>query len=149
MHDWPKITMEQTYVTQSERKTQDVAKTFLKSLNGGEVVGLRGELGAGKTAFVKGVADGLGITRPVRSPSYTLVNVYKTEYPSIDRLVHVDLYRLEDGSDVEVLGFEEWLGDPGVLLFIEWPDRWDIEPDYFIDIVYGDTKEERSITIRG
>lgn len=149
MHDWPKINMEQTYVTQSERETQNVAKTFLKSLNGGEVVGLRGELGAGKTAFVKGVADGLGITRPVRSPSYTLVNVYETEYPSIDRLVHVDLYRLEDGSGVEALGFEEWLDDPGVLLFIEWPDRCDIEPDYFIDIVYGDTKGGRNITIRG
>jgi tRNA threonylcarbamoyladenosine biosynthesis protein TsaE len=141
--------MKHIHVTQSERETRDIAKEFLQLLNGGEVVGLRGELGAGKTAFVKGVADGVAIERPVRSPSYTLVNVYEVTFPVIDRLVHVDLYRLEDGASVETLGFEQWMGDEGVVMFIEWPERADVETDYLINIEYGDTPDERRITISG
>ena len=141
--------MKQIHVTQSERETRDVAKVFLQLLNGGEVVGLHGELGAGKTAFVKGVADGVGVDRPVRSPSYTLVNVYEVTFPVIDRLIHVDLYRLEDGSSVETLGFEQWVGDEGVVMFIEWPERAGVETDYLINIEYGDTPNERRITISG
>lgn len=147
MLDWRN--MKHIHVTQSERETRDIAKEFLQLLNGGEVVGLRGELGAGKTAFVKGVADGVAIERPVRSPSYTLVNVYEVTFPVIDRLVHVDLYRLEDGASVETLGFEQWMGDEGVVMFIEWPERADVETDYLINIEYGDTPDERRITISG
>jgi tRNA threonylcarbamoyladenosine biosynthesis protein TsaE len=141
--------MKHIHVTQSERETRDIAKEFLQLLNGGEVVGLRGELGAGKTAFVKGVADGVGVERPVRSPSYTLVNVYEVTFPVIDRLVHVDLYRLEDGASVEALGFEQWMGDEGAVMFIEWPERAGVETDYLVNIEYGDTPRERRITISG
>ncbi len=83
------------------------------------VIYLQGDLGAGKTTFARGFLRACGVSGPVRSPTYTLMEVYETPKVSI---VHADLYRLRDPSELEPLGLREW-ARPGYLWLIEWPDR--------------------------
>jgi tRNA threonylcarbamoyladenosine biosynthesis protein TsaE len=80
---------------------------------------LTGDLGAGKTTLVRGFARACGIAAPVRSPTYTLVNLYDADTLTV---VHLDLYRLRDPGELEHLGLREW-ARPGCLWLIEWPER--------------------------
>jgi tRNA threonylcarbamoyladenosine biosynthesis protein TsaE len=107
------------HVTASEEETQAVARDVASSLKPGDVLLLSGDLGAGKTTFVRGVAEGLGIDpAEVSSPTFTLVHEYRGgRLP----LYHVDLYRLERTA-TDDLGLEETGARDGVLA-IEWPDR--------------------------
>ena len=82
-------------------------------------VHLFGDLGAGKTTLARGFLRACGVTGPVRSPTYTLVELYETATVSI---VHLDLYRLLDPSELEALGLREW-ASPGHIWLIEWPER--------------------------
>ncbi|NQV89515.1 MAG: tRNA (adenosine(37)-N6)-threonylcarbamoyltransferase complex ATPase subunit type 1 TsaE [Parcubacteria group bacterium] len=109
--------------TKNEQETQVIAEEFTKTLKGGEVVYLHGDLGAGKTTFVRAVARALGFTEPVRSPTFTIVNRYEVTHSIIRQIIHVDLYRIEDPSELIPLALEEELGRPGVVTFIEWPER--------------------------
>lgn len=95
---------------------------FAQRLRGGEVVGLKGDLGAGKTIFVKGVAAALGIVAPIQSPTFILRREYKVERAPIKQLIHLDLYRLEK-ADIKSLEFLEAVGSEEVVTFIEWPER--------------------------
>jgi tRNA threonylcarbamoyladenosine biosynthesis protein TsaE len=106
-------------LTASEEETQAVARELSATLRAGDVVLLSGDLGAGKTTFVRGLAEGLGIDpREVSSPTFTLVH----EYRGIGlTLYHADLYRLESAA-TDDLGLEEIGANDGVLA-IEWPDR--------------------------
>ncbi len=107
------------YLTHSEDETQAVARDLAAHLKPGDVVRLSGELGAGKTAFVRGLAAGLGIEPDeVSSPTFTLVHEYRGGRLA---LYHADLYRL-DKTATEDLGLEE-IGVAGAVLAIEWPDR--------------------------
>lgn len=114
----------------------------------GAVVALDGDLGAGKTTFVQGVAAALGVARPVTSPTFTLV----AEYPLADgrRLVHMDLYRLKGGADLEAIGFDEYV-QSGDLVFIEWAERADdVLPPDTVHISFGldDSRPEwRRVTL--
>jgi len=105
--------------TASEEETIRLARDLAKSFNGREVVLLTGELGAGKTVFVKGLAAGLGMkdTRSVCSPSYTLMNIYQAKYA----IYHFDLYRLNRMSEVRDLGLEDFL-ENGVVV-VEWAEK--------------------------
>jgi len=100
-----------------------LARDLAKSFNGREVVLLTGELGAGKTVFVKGLAAGLGMkdTRSVCSPSYTLLNIYQAKFA----IYHFDLYRLSRMSEVRDLGLEDFL-ENGVVV-VEWAEK--LPPD--------------------
>ncbi len=104
--------------TQSPEETQKVAEELGRRLKPGEVVLLFGELGAGKTTFVQGLARGLGVSEDyyIQSPTFALIN----EYPGRIPLFHIDLYRLEP-EDVYDLGLEE-LASQGILV-IEWSER--------------------------
>jgi len=107
------------YTTKSEDETAALARDLAATLRAGDVLLLSGNLGAGKTAFVRGLADGLGIDpREVSSPTFTLVHEYRGGRLT---LYHVDLYRLERAA-TEDLGLEELGAGDGVLA-IEWPDR--------------------------
>jgi tRNA threonylcarbamoyladenosine biosynthesis protein TsaE len=86
---------------------------------GALVIGIEGELGAGKTTLVKGILSELGVTGAVRSPTYTLIEPYDAAGLS---LYHLDLYRLADPREVEALGLRDLL-HPGAVLLIEWPSR--------------------------
>jgi tRNA threonylcarbamoyladenosine biosynthesis protein TsaE len=106
-------------VTASEQETQAVAREFSATLRAGDVVLLSGDLGAGKTTFVRGLAEGLGIDpREVSSPTFTLVHEYRGNGLT---LYHADLYRLERAA-TDDLGLEE-IGVKDGVLAIEWPDR--------------------------
>ncbi|OGD29894.1 MAG: tRNA (adenosine(37)-N6)-threonylcarbamoyltransferase complex ATPase subunit type 1 TsaE [Candidatus Aminicenantes bacterium RBG_13_63_10] len=109
--------------TASEEETIRLARDLAKSFNGREVVLLTGELGAGKTVFVKGLAAGLGMkdTRSVCSPSYTLLNIYQAKFA----IYHFDLYRLSRTSEVRDLGLEDFL-ENGVVV-VEWAEK--LPPD--------------------
>ena len=111
--------MIETHTTHSEEETASVARTLAANLNAGDVLLLSGNLGAGKTAFVRGLAEGLGIDPgEVSSPTFTLVHEYRGGRLT---LYHVDLYRL-DRAATEDLGLEE-MGVADGILAIEWPDR--------------------------
>lgn len=88
------------------------------------LVTLSGELGAGKTAFTKAVAKALGVDEHVTSPTFVLEKIYLLpETAAFKRLVHIDAYRLEQGSDLKPLGFAELMESPDTLVFLEWPEK--------------------------
>lgn len=109
-----------TFITVSLEETHDLGYKTGLGLQHGCVIALNGELGSGKTAFVQGLARGLGVppTTYITSPSYTLINQYAGRLT----LYHLDLYRLETLGDLEYLGLDEML-EPGAVLAIEWASR--------------------------
>ncbi len=102
----------------SEAETCTIAGAWLKEAGQPGVVLLEGEVGAGKTCFVRGMLDRLGWEGPVTSPTYALMQ----EYPTSPPLVHLDLYRLEDPEEIWELGVEEWL-EQEAWIAVEWADR--------------------------
>ena len=101
--------------TTSAEETRIVGASLAPALVPGDVISLSGDLGAGKTVFVQGVAAALGVTGRVTSPTYTIVHEYEARYP----IVHLDIYRLNSFQEVLDLGFEE-LVDPEAVLMVEW-----------------------------
>lgn len=104
------------YITENEKQTEAVAIEFAKTLKTGDVVLLSGDLGAGKTAFTKGIAKGLNITDEVVSPTYSYLNIYG------DYLYHYDCYRLSCGEDAEALGLTDYFGEDNICV-IEWSEN--------------------------
>lgn len=104
--------------THSRQETLLLAAHFAQLLSGGEIVFLRGPIGAGKTVFVKGIAAALGLKSSPTSASFSLMKKY---YNKQFRLFHIDLFRLEEG-EVFNLGFEEMLEDEQAIILAEWPD---------------------------
>ena len=102
-----------------EKETESFGMSLAPLLHAGDVLWLRGELGAGKTVFARGVARGLGVRGPVASPTFTLLHVYdQADIP----MTHLDLYRLEDADAFYDAGLAEFVGGRYVSL-VEWPDR--------------------------
>ena len=104
--------------TSSCQETQALAAKFAQALNGGEIIFLRGPIGAGKTVFVKGIARAWGLKSSPTSASCSVMKEYKNKH---FRLFHIDLFRLED-NEVLTLGFEEMLEDEKAIILAEWPD---------------------------
>ena len=122
------------FTTHSEAETKKVAAEFAATLKGGDIVMLTGELGVGKTTFVKGVAAAFGIEESeITSPTFTLMNVYditalkqqnsQPEPKGIKTLIHIDTYRLEDAEELEKIGVEDYLGEKNTVCLIEWPEK--------------------------
>ncbi len=110
-------------ITRSQQETKKLASEFAATLKGGEVVFLRGDLGSGKSTFVRGVAEYFAYTDPVRSPTFTIINRHPIDHKTIKELLHLDLYRIEDEIELETLALKEELGQPGTITFIEWPSN--------------------------
>jgi len=110
-----------TYITKSETETKQLASQFAKKLTGGELVELIGELGAGKTTFVRGVAEALGAKVKVKSPTFTLMNEYPVLNPTIKKIIHLDFYRFEDPSQLEAIALCDYQ-KANTVVFVEWPD---------------------------
>jgi tRNA threonylcarbamoyladenosine biosynthesis protein TsaE len=126
-------------VTTSEDETMAAGATLAQRLSAGDVLLLHGELGAGKTAFVRGVAQGLGArVDDVSSPTFTLIQEYDSGRLT---LYHVDLYRLEP-AEVDDLGLEE-LVESGGIVAIEWPDRWHRWPAEAVIVSIATEGEDR------
>jgi len=108
------------FVSNSVEETESIARDLAASLTGGEVIALTGELGAGKTQFVRGLVKGLGGSgRSVSSPTFVLLNVYDAGRLTV---YHLDAYRTAGPDDFEAIGFPELLDQGGVVV-VEWPAR--------------------------
>ena len=113
-----------------EKTTEQLGQQLASLLRSGDVVALYGELGAGKTCLVRGLAKGLGLEEGlVASPSFSLIN----EYPGPVSLFHMDCYRLHLEEEIEELGLEEYMDGPGITA-IEWAERISRLPDNRLDI---------------
>lgn len=146
--------MDQTtiYKTTSDKETKKIGEEFAKSLAAGDLIALSGELGAGKTTFVQGLAKGLGIAKRIISPTFVIVRSYEVSHDIQDHekiFYHADLYRLDKEEDIEQAGLLEYLSDPRAIIAIEWPEKMKkFLPKLRYDIIFsyvGDN--ERSITI--
>jgi tRNA threonylcarbamoyladenosine biosynthesis protein TsaE len=138
--------LKNTYHTKSADETKALGREFAGRLERGDSVGLIGDLGAGKTCLVQGVAEGLGIRGCIKSPSFTMVNVYKGGEKG--PLFHMDLYRIEKAAHLDGLGLEEYICSDGVSV-IEWAERSPAlmpELKYVIRITSGG-ESERDIEI--
>lgn len=136
----------QTYISRSEAETEAIGEKFAQGLAGGTVVAMYGDLGAGKTAFVRGMARGMGLSCRVSSPTFTIVNEYEGER----ELIHFDMYRLESSDELFDIGWEDYL-NRGAVCAVEWSEK--VEDAFYGDETIvrieklGDT--ERRITIEG
>jgi len=133
-----------THVTRSEAETATVGHALAQTLDPDAVVLLSGDLGAGKTAFVRGLAEGLGVDpAEVSSPTFTLIQEYRGGRLT---LYHIDLYRLTP-REVDDLGLDDLSLEGGVLA-VEWPDRWTRVPGDALRVELVATGEdERTITM--
>src|SRR6266404_2937370 len=109
-----------THISHSPAETEALGESWGRAAKSGLVIGLSGDLGAGKTQLVKGLAHGLGITARVHSPTFALVNIYTGGRLT---LFHLDLYRLETREQILAAGLAEYLEPAGVTV-IEWAERW-------------------------
>ena len=136
------------YITHSPAETEAVGEALAKTLRPGTVLAFRGDLGAGKTAFTRGLGRGLGCTERVTSPTYTIVNEYTSgRLP----LFHFDMYRLGSSEELYEIGWEDYLARGGVCA-VEWSEivADALEEDCIrVDIRQGDTENQRKITVEG
>lgn len=138
--------MSQIFTTQSEDETISVGFQFGKVLTAGSVVALFGELGTGKTRFIKGLCKGLGVDEHVSSPTFTIINEY---HGGSCKIFHFDFYRMNSIVELKEIGFDEYLYDDGVCV-IEWADRIEaiLPPDRFdVFLKLGTNENQREIKI--
>jgi tRNA threonylcarbamoyladenosine biosynthesis protein TsaE len=129
----------------SPEETEQFGYELAHTLGPNTILALQGDLGAGKTTFVQGLAKGLGVVDPVQSPTFTYLQIYEGASLS---LYHFDLYRLEKESDFVALGFEETF-DAGGIVAIEWPDRIaSLIPSSAQEITFAHAERKRTVSIK-
>lgn len=101
----------------------DFIKTLMPKKDGAVIFGLSGELGSGKTTFVQNVAEALGIEQAITSPTFVILKSYQLIGQKFDSLIHVDAYRLEEGSELASLDWQTYIKNPKNLILVEWPER--------------------------
>jgi len=133
--------------TSTPEATQSFAAEIAATLKPGDVVALIGELGAGKSCFVEGAVEKLHGEANTSSPSYTLVNIYEDHSPTI---YHLDLYRLEKGTDLDEIGYDEFLSGNGIT-FVEWFDKIpESAPREYLEVKISPQEDgSREIQLRG
>jgi len=136
------------YISHSVTETEQIGEALAKTLQGGDVVAYYGDLGAGKTAFTRGLARGLGCIGRVSSPTFTIVNEHEGNLP----LFHFDMYRLSDEEELFDIGWEDYLTRGGVCA-VEWSERVSgALPEDAITVTierHSENEEWRRITIKG
>ena len=113
--------MKKKIITNSPQETIEFAKGLAATLKSGAVLCLEGQLGSGKTTFIKGLAEGLGLKCPeqVKSPTFVLMHIYKAKIP----LYHFDCYRLDSVEELENIGFTDFVNDPHAISCVEWAEK--------------------------
>lgn len=136
----------QEFLTKSESETEALGAKLAAVLPNGSVVAMYGDLGAGKTAFVRGMARGMGLTARVSSPTFTIVN----EYLGQRELIHFDMYRLSGADELFDIGWEDYLAR-GAVCAVEWSEN--VEDAFFGDEIRVRIEKlsanERKITLEG
>lgn len=139
--------------SKSARQTEEIGKKFSGKLTGGDVLALEGDLGSGKTTFVKGLLRGLGIKKNVTSPTFLIIKKYEISKPkaSIKELYHLDCYRLKNYKEILALGFGDILRDKSAVVAIEWAGKIKKAlPGKLIEISFKwIDKNERKIIAKG
>lgn len=136
------------FYSHSPEETEAFGAEYAKTLSPGDVIALEGDLGAGKTAFSRGVLRGLGYTGRVTSPTFAIANEYRTGRAPV---VHCDMYRILDLDALYELGFDEYL-DGAHIVLVEWSENIaDALPDdrRTVSIVYGEEPDTRRIVCTG
>ncbi len=130
--------------THSPEETKDIAKKLAKTLPAPYVIALIGQLGAGKTTFIKGFCEGLHVNSNVHSPSFTLLNLYKGDRP----VYHLDYYRLNNETEIELIGLDEYLPPAEGFTVIEWANNAPhLLPEKYLKLEFADKGEfDRQIT---
>ena len=139
--------MKITFDSRSAAQTEQIGASLAKLLRRGDVVALFGGLGAGKTAFVRGLARGLGVRGEVSSPTFSIVNVY----PGVPELCHFDMYRVTGWDDLYTTGFFEY-AEADAVLAVEWSENIENalpEHSFFVTVERGGAEDRRIITIEG
>ncbi len=136
----------EVFISESDMATRAFASNFAKTLSDDAYVGLSGDLGAGKTTFVKGIAEGLGISAHVKSPTYNIMSIY--EAPTGKKLVHIDAYRLRSADDFDNLVVDE-VAPPPRCVCVEWCENAakSIPPDAAMVEMSIDASGRRVISI--
>ena len=134
------------FITHSPMETEQLGQKLGQTLPAGTVIAYRGDLGAGKTAFTRGLARGLGITDPVTSPTYTIVNEYVSgRLP----LFHFDMYRLHSADDLFDIGWDDYL-ERGGICAVEWSENvTEAMEDALTVTIHKIGEESRKITLEG
>lgn len=133
------------FFSHSTEETEWIAAKYAEALVAGDIVTLDGELGAGKTAFARGLLQGIGYHGRVTSPTFSIANEYDTEKAKV---VHFDMYRIQSEEALWELGFDEYLDGKHIVL-IEWSKNIiNALPIYYktVEIIYGTQENERIIT---
>lgn len=137
--------MELTFYIDDEQAMQALGESFSKKLSGGMTLHLSGELGAGKTTFVRGVLRGLGYSGAVKSPTFTLVESYNLNSKPV---YHMDFYRVDDPQELELIGIRDYL-DGERLCLIEWPARaGTLLPEPDVNIQIKDQEPGRKVLVK-
>lgn len=123
------------YISNSLEETQKIADEFVTKLVSKEkvatVVGLYGNLGAGKTSFTQMLAKSLGVEEKVVSPTFVIEKIYELDDQDFSHLIHIDAYRMDSSDELKHLGWQEIISNPQNLILIEWPERVaDIMPEH-------------------
>ncbi|MBL1434127.1 tRNA (adenosine(37)-N6)-threonylcarbamoyltransferase complex ATPase subunit type 1 TsaE [Candidatus Wolfebacteria bacterium] len=116
--EWNITTLEELHAV-----AEEVQKTLTKDTEHATLITLKGDLGAGKTAFAKELAKILGIKEHITSPTFVLAKEYKLSDQIYEKLIHIDAYRLEKDEDLRSVGFMELIKDANNLILLEWPER--------------------------
>ena len=133
-----------------EKETEDKAKNFVSLIKGFKnslLINLIGNLGAGKTTFVRGLIQEFGFDEFVKSPTFTIVESYESDNLKV---FHFDLYRIEDDKELQAIGVEDYLTEENAITLVEWPEkskRYFNNPDYIIELNHCDNDEKRLINI--
>lgn len=107
--------------SKSAKETKTIAAKLASKLKGGDVICLSGNLGSGKTTFVQGIGEGLGVKEKITSPTFVIIKQYLTIKKF--NLIHLDLYRISDFSEAKTAGIEDYLSKPDNVCLIEWGER--------------------------
>ena len=122
-----------------EKETEDKAKNFaslIKGFKNSLLINLIGNLGAGKTTFVRGLIQELGFDEFVKSPTFTIVESYESDNLKV---FHFDLYRIEDDKELQAIGVEDYLTEENAITLVEWPEkskRYFNNPDYILSLIH-------------
>ena len=122
-------------------------KRQIKGFKNSLLINLIGNLGAGKTTFVRGLIQELGFDEFVKSPTFTIVESYESDNLKV---FHFDLYRIEDDKELQAIGVEDYLTEENAITLVEWPEkskRYFNNPDYIIELNHCDNDEKRLINI--
>lgn len=132
-------------ITSSANETMEFAKNFAKTIKAPKIIVLSGDLGAGKTTFTKGFAEGLGISEIITSPTFTLLN----EYTGNERMYHFDMYRLSSKEEAYELGFEDYFKKNDGIVLVEWAENVEglFSPPYTKITIEKISDNEREIKI--